>query len=104
MNELIRVENGVANLSGKTIADIIALEDGLKKLKAKEDELKQAILSEMEAKNIIKIDTPELTINYIAPTDRETFDKKKLKEDLPSLYDEYVKFTPVKSSVRVKIK
>ena len=58
----------------------------------------------MEQKNIIKIDTPELAITYVADTTKETFDSKLFREQNPDLFDAYVKITPVKSSIRIKIK
>jgi hypothetical protein len=58
----------------------------------------------MEAKGIIGIDTDELKITYIAPTDREKFDSKQFRSDHSELYDEYVSMIPVKSSIRIKVK
>lgn len=104
MNELIIIENDIATLDVETSAKIAEFEKQLKIIKEQEDELKQAILEEMENKNIIKIETDDLAITYVAPTDRETLDSKSLKADMPEIYDEYVKITPVKSSIRLKVK
>ncbi len=102
--ELIEVNNNTALLN-KDIAAVIAdFEDRIKDLKAKEDKLKALILAEMEAKNIVKVDNEYLTISYVASTDRETLDSKKLRAELPDIYDEYVKISPVKSSIRIKVK
>lgn len=102
--ELIKVENGLSILDEEASKKIAEFERQIKEIKAKEDEFKQAILEEMEAKNIIKIDTEDLMISYVAPSDRETFDSKAFKEKHQDLYDEYVKMTPVKSSIRLKVK
>lgn len=102
--ELINIENNVALLDAETSKQIAEFEAAIKDIKEKEDNLKQAILNEMESKKIIKLDTDDLTINYIASTDRETFDSKLFREDHADLYDEYIKFTPVKSSIRIKLK
>lgn len=102
--ELIKVENGLSILDEEASKKIAEFERQIKEIKAKEDEIKQAILEEMEAKNIIKIDTEDLMISYVAPSDRETFDSKAFKEEHQDLYDEYVKMTPVKSSIRIKVK
>ena len=85
----------------KKIAEI---EIKMKELKAKEEELKQMILKEMEDKNILKLENENISITYKAPTERETFRTAKFKKDLPDLYDTYVEFTPVKSSLLIKIK
>ena len=104
MNELITIENGTPILNADTANKIAGFESAMKELKAKEDELKKAILAEMEQKNIVKIDGDKVAITYIAPTDRETLDSKSLRADLPEIYDTYVKMTPVKSSIRIKLK
>ncbi len=104
MNDLIKVENGTALLDEEVMLNIVDFENKIKEIKAAEDELKQRILEEMESKNIIKIDTDELMITYVAPTERETLDSKKLKAQYQEIYDEFVKMTPVKSSIRLKVK
>lgn len=102
--KLINIENNVALLNADISKQIAEFEKTIKEIKEKEDSLKQAILNEMESKGIVKIDTDDLTINYIASADRETFDSKTFREDHADLYDEYIKFTPVKSSIRIKLK
>lgn len=69
-----------------------------------EDELKKNILNEMEEKGLLKLETDSLIISYVAPTERETFDSKSFRESNPDLYDDYVNFSPVKSSIRIKVK
>lgn len=102
--ELIKIENDKIILNDETSKQIADFEKTIKEIKAKEDELKKSILEEMENKSILKIETDDLMINYIVPSERETFDSKKLREDNPDLYDEYIKFSPVKSSIRIKLK
>lgn len=104
MNQLVSIKDGHAVLD-KTTADLIAqFEITIKDFKRREDELKAAILAEMEHNNIICIDTPELRITYVASTDRETFDQKGFKADFPDLYDEYIKITAVKPSLRITVR
>lgn len=102
--ELIKIENGKFNLDFRTSVELKTIANKIKLLKQKEDELKKAILEEMENKNILKIDTDEVSISYIASSDRETFDTKAFREKHNDLYDEFIKFTPVKASVRIKVK
>lgn len=102
--EMIKLENNVAVLQPETLEKIIKFETALKRLKEQEDELKKAILEEMESKSIIKIDHEELAISYVAATDREYFNAKKLRKDNPELYDEYVEMRAVKPSIRFKVK
>lgn len=104
--ELIKRENGISILDAEVSEKIATFERQVKALKEQEDELKQAILNEMESKGIIKLEdeTTGLSITYVAETTREDFDKKTFKKDNPDTYDEYVRFIPVKSSIRIKVK
>lgn len=102
MNEIIIQDNNT--LSDDIEKQIVSIEKRIKKLKEQEEAMKAALLSEMEAKNLIKLETDKMVISYVAPTDRESFDSKKFRSDNPDLYDEYVKISPVKSSIRIKVK
>lgn len=104
MNDLITINNGIAELDGETIIKIASFEKQVKLLKEQEDALKKAILEEMEAKGVIKLESDVLNITYVAETTRETLDSKTLKEELPDIYDAYVKLSKVKPSIRLKIK
>lgn len=102
--ELIKLSGDTAILDGETATKIAEVEKRVKDLKAKEDKLKKLILEEMETKGIIKLNTDVLSITYVAPTDRESLDSKKLREDLPNVYDAYINIKPVKSSIRIRLK
>lgn len=104
MDNLIVFEGDKALLSMETTTRIAAYETTLQELKKGYDELKANILKEMEANNVVKLDTDDVVISYIAPSDRESFDSKAFRADNPDLYDEYVKITPVKSSIRIKLR
>ena len=102
--ELIKVENEIVLASDQLINEALEIKYLEEKLKAKKDNLTLSLLEEMKAKDIKKIETPDVIISYIDETERETFDSKKFKEENPDMYDEYVKFTPVKASIRIKAK
>lgn len=104
MNELIVMENGLPVLNDNIANELIDIEMMAKSLKERADALKAEILAAMEKNNIVKVDTPSMLISYIAPTDRETFDTKALKAELPEIYDSYCKITPVKASIRIKVR
>lgn len=105
MNELIKIENGNSMLDVDVSNKIAEFERQIKLIEEQKEALKEAIKAEMEARGILKIEdaTNGLTITYIAPSHRESFDSKKFKAENPDMYDEYVKLTPVKSSIRIKI-
>ncbi len=105
MNDLIKVENGNSILDMAVSKKIAEFERQMKLIKEQEEALKEAIKAEMEAKGILKVEDEEngMAITYIAPSYRETFDSKKFKAEKPEMYDEYVKLSPVKSSIRIKL-
>ena len=74
MNELITMNDGVPCLVPEISAQIAEFETSIKTLEKQRDELKKSILEAMEGAGILKIDTDNVTINYIAPCDAETFD------------------------------
>lgn len=104
MNNLIVFDGNSAILDPQVAEAIATFEAEVKEIKAQEEILKQRILEEMERNGLLKIDTPHLLINYIAGTDRETFDSKSFRKEHPDLYDDFVKMTPVKASIRIKVK
>ena len=104
MDKLITIEKEIAVLNPDVARQLAVFEKMAKEIEDKEKELKSKILAEMEAHGIIKIETDELTISYVASYDKESFDSKSFKKDNPDLYDEYVKISPVKASVRMKVK
>lgn len=101
MSDLIKFENG--KLAQQTIDYIIAVEAKMKALKEQYDNFKNDLQTAMEQNGIVKFESDKVRINYIAETTRETFDSKQFKADMPDLYNEYVKFSKVKPSVRIKV-
>lgn len=83
---------------------IASIEKQIKELKAQEEELKQNLLKEMERHNVIKLETDDIIVTYIASSERETFDSKTFRDENPLIYDEYCKITTVSPSIRIKVK
>lgn len=104
MSDLITQKEDIAILDPETSRRIADFEKKMKEIQRVEDEVRRAILEEMREKKISKIETDELLITYIATTDRQTFDTKAFRTDYHDLYDQYIKVTPVKESVRIKLK
>ena len=106
MNGLIKFENG--KLAQQAVEYITAVETQMNALKEQYDAFKDELQNAMEANGLIKIESElpngeKLRVNYIAESTRETLDSKQLKADIPDLYNEYVKFSKVKASVRIKV-
>ena len=86
------------------MSEIAKADRQLKEAKALKENLSAVLLEQMEKHNFIKLETPEIRINYIASHDKEQFNSKKFRADNPNLYDDYVDIVPVKASVKVKVK
>lgn len=102
MNGLIKFEDG--KLAQQAVDYIIAVETQMKTLKEQYDAFRGELQKAMEQNGVVKIESDNVRINYIAETTRETFDSKQFKADMPELYDEYVKFSKVKASVKITAK
>ncbi len=101
MND-ITIKNGKIPASVATA--IISLNDSIKCLTEELDALKAKLVEEMEKNNIVKIETDELLITYIAATTRETLDGRALRKEIPSICDKFTTITTLKPSVRIKVK
>ena len=93
MNELIRIENDKAILKEEMIANILDIESKIKELTDVYDTYKKMIQEEMEKKNVIKIvdEITGLSISYVAAQENlEKFNKTRLRDNYPDLYDECI--------------
>ena len=104
MNNLIVKKEDNYQLADTIISELRLIDEEEKELKEKKEKIREILLKEMEEKNILKLESENISITYKVPTERETFRTKDFKKDLPDLYDTYVEFTPVKSSLLIKIK
>ena len=93
MNELIRIENDKAILKEEMIANILDLESKIKELTDVYDTYKKMIQEEMEKRNVIKIvdEITGLSISYVAAQENlEKFNKTRLRDNYPDIYDECI--------------
>ena len=58
----------------------------------------------MKEQGITKFEDNRISITYVAPTERVTFDSTAFKKDQPELYKQYSKSSMTKESVRIKLK
>lgn len=98
-------------LKEDSISEIASLEQVIKKLdqqvkeaKAKQEELKSALLQEMEARGLKTFEKNGVKITYVAPSTRTTLDSKGVKEKYPDIYEEFSKETETKASLRITLK
>ena len=90
-----------------TNKELMVFADILKRIKAYEDQIadtKEAIKAEMEKRNILTLDLDGVSISYIAPSKRKSFDSVKFKAEHGDLFNAYQKESAVKSSIRISVK
>lgn len=81
-----------------------SLKAQLKLAEDTEKALKQYLIAEMEKGALKSLENDFVKVTYVAPSERESIDKDRLKEKYPDIYEEYRKVSPVGASVRIKIK
>ena len=87
------------------VSKLSEFETEIKRLKALEKEagdLRKELLTLMENTGMKQINTGNVVITYIAPTERKTVNTKALADDMPEIFEKYISLTPVKASVKVK--
>lgn len=103
MNELVKIEkeNFIVNKEYvEKYRQFLALKEYIE---LADKEIKQSAKDFMEATGKQNITAGGLVFEYRKGTTRTSLDSKKLKEDLPDIYEEYSKASPVASSVIVKV-
>ena len=84
--------------------EIANLEKTFKELEAKEKEVKAKLMEIMDENDIKKIDNDFLTISRVPGSMTEKLDTEALKEELPDIYDTYVKMSPRAGYVKITVK
>ena len=102
--EIITIENDVPTLTADIEKMIATLDAEEKRIKAQKDMYRCELLEAMEKYNIKSIATDTVSVTYKDAYDKETLDTKRLREEHPDIYDEYIKFTTYKPSITVKVK
>ena len=82
---------------------LIDLDTQAKEIEAKRKELLEGILKEMEKANVDKWETEKIRLTRRKATTSERFDSKAFKEFNPDLYQQFMKVSPVKSSITLKV-
>jgi predicted phage-related endonuclease len=104
--ELVKVENNEIIVAEEVVKEIVEFKKKALEIELKEKELKESLLEAMEKYGIVKWTSPneELEVTYRKPSTRTILDSKRLKEELPDIYEEYSKVSEVASSVTITVK
>lgn len=102
--ELMEVEESTAlTLAPDVIRQVCELQVARKKIESEWKELQQGLLELMKEHNVKSFKCDELSMTYKAPTERYALNSKKLKEDYPEIYKDYLEKSIVKESILIKI-
>ena len=104
MSELIIRQGDEYALTPQTNNQLVLLETQIVDLTKKRDEMRKLIMQAMQEEGIYKMENEDISITYIAETERETFDSKRFHEEHANLYHLYTKTSKVAPSIRVKVK
>ena len=80
------------------------LEADVKKKTEELKTIKDGLCKLMLERNIVSFSTPILKLTRVVPTPRKTLDTNSLKEKYPEIYNEFLKESTVKPSIRITYK
>lgn len=95
-------EVALKTLNPTAIEEFNATLDTIQMLEEKIKGTKEKIKTEMEQRGLSQIRLGQRVISYVAPTERESVDSKKLKEEYPKVWDKCKKVSKVNASIRIK--
>lgn len=103
MNEMVVFENNKLEVPSKVVEKMRELTKMKLETEMLEKELKEELLEAMEANGIKEsFETNGLKVTYKKATTRTTLDSKKVKEELPEIFEKYSKTSEVKSSISLE--
>lgn len=83
--------------------EIVMIEKEMKECKERQDELKKGLYKIMEENDIKQFRGTRVTLTRVLPTETETFDTKRFKEEHPDMYKEYTKISARKGSLKITV-
>lgn len=99
MNELVRIENGNVVVAQEIIKKIIDFKKYQAEMEYQEKLLKEGLMKAMEEVGITKFQINGLTATIKNSYSRTTVDSKRLKEEVPDIYEAYSKTVEVNPSI-----
>lgn len=103
MNNLVEVKDNKISVAEDVVKKIRSLEEVRIEAEMTMKELKEELIEAMESNGITDgFETNGLKVIYKKPSTRTTLDSKKVKEELPDIFEKYSKTSEVKSSVSLE--
>lgn len=104
MEQMVKYENGVMTVATAVCQQIALFKQKALEVELMEKELKQRIKECMEEHGVTEFENDFLKVSYRKASTRTTVDSKKLKEELPDIYEAYTKTSNVASSIVMEVK
>lgn len=102
-NEIVKIENGQVVVVSEVINKIIEFNKTKKEMEHQEKLLKDGLMEAMNKVGIKKFIVNGLSATIKEGSIRTTVDSKRLKEELPDVYEEYSKVSEVKPSIIINV-
>ena len=103
-NIIVQNEDGSLVVKKQACEMIEGFERQMKEIKKQYEEYKAALKAAMEEYGVEKIDTDNFSVSYVAAYERNSLDSKAVETKYPEVFQECLKKSDVKSSVRVRLK
>ena len=104
MATLIVNNNGCSEFNTELEYQVIQYLKNTRTAKDRYNRVRRAIKKEMINNDLKSIESERLSLAYSPKSYRVTFDVNRFREDYPELYEEYIRTTPVKDSVKIVLK
>lgn len=102
MNDLVKIENNEIIVEDEEFIEQYAnYLEWQKQMDLKA--FKQLLLDKMEELGKTTVNIGRLVVTRKKPTTRSSIDSKKLKEELPDIYEEYLKTSSVAGSLSISV-
>lgn len=102
--ELVRVDGQQSDIQKQIMQATAKLQKDLETYRAMDIAVRDAIRLAMEATGTKKFENDFVSFTYVSPSERVSIDTTRLRTHHPDLAEEFKKVTPVKASVRIKVK
>lgn len=83
---------------------IMEIEQTAKSYEERAKQLREGLKAEMEKSGVKKWETDNIVVTYVNAIERKGIDTTRLKEEQPSIYEQYSKITNVNSTIKIKLK
>lgn len=110
-NNDLYIGKELATLPDNQLTHLIEIEKVIKhyeKMKKEAEtqaqEMRVALLNEMEKNGVKTFENDNIKITYVAPSVRKNIDSSRLKKEEPIIYEKYLKDTNVKASLKITLK